>query len=116
MIPAVRPTTARNKTASDEMTTEGCLRPHFTTRSQWFGRLALIGLCPRNRSRSSARSCAVAYRDSGSLAIDLSRIVSRSRGISGLIRLGGAGSSKAIRRRISCRSPPTTAGWSVNSS
>ena len=49
-----------------------------------------IGLCSRNRRRSSASSCAVAYRYSGSLAIALRMIVSRSRGIAGSIRRGGA--------------------------
>ena len=57
-----------------------CRRAHLAARSIALGGRARIGRFWRNRPRSSASSPAVVYRSSGSGAIALSTIVSRSRG------------------------------------
>ena len=69
-----------------------------------------IGRSSRNRSSSSRSSAAVAYRSSGSLAIALSTIVSRSRGIVGSTWRSGAGSSWVTWRIRACRSSASNAG------
>ena len=71
----------------------GFRRAHLTARSDLVTGRATIGTPARYRPRSSASAAAVRYRFAGSFARHFRQIVSRSRGIDGLSRRGGTGSS-----------------------
>ncbi len=91
-----------------------CLRPPRSRRPIMPSGLALIGSPARNRSMSSAKSCAVWYRRSGAFSIALRQIVSTSRWMRRLILCGDFGSSRSTFWIISITLEPPNAGRPVN--
>ena len=69
------PAIARNSTAAVAYTTPRRRFAHLLARDNKLGGLAVIGRPSRNRSKSSASSCAVEYRSCGNSDKHFSTIV-----------------------------------------